>query len=64
MRWSQAPSERPIAHDDAVSLYLLSALDRGARSELLHMMGLVAAVVAIVILVFFGLGYLFGRTFL
>ena len=28
------------------------------------MMGLVAAVVAIVILVFFGLGYLFGRLFL
>jgi hypothetical protein len=40
------------------------AVDRGARSELLHMMGLVAAVVAIVILVFFGLGYLFGRLFL
>ena len=31
---------------------------------MLHMMGLVAAVVAIVILVFFGLGYLFGRAFL
>lgn len=28
------------------------------------MMGLVAAVVAVVILVFFGLGYLFGRLFL
>jgi len=28
------------------------------------MMALVAAVVAVVILVFFGLGYLFGRTFL
>ena len=40
------------------------AMDREARSELLQMMGLVAAVVAIVILVFFGLGYLFGRTFL
>jgi hypothetical protein len=48
----------------AVSDYLLFGLDRGARSELLHMMGLVAAVVAIVILVFFGLGYLFGRLFL
>jgi type IV secretory pathway VirB2 component (pilin) len=47
-----------------VSDYLLSTLDKGARSELLHMMGLVAAVVAIVILVFFGLGYLFGRLFL
>jgi preprotein translocase subunit SecE len=39
-------------------------LDKGARSELLHMMGLVAATVAIVILVFFALGYLFGRLFL
>jgi len=28
------------------------------------MMGLVAAVVAVVILVFFGIGYLFGRMFL
>lgn len=37
---------------------------RSAGSELLSMMGLVAAVVAIVILVFFGVGYLFGRIFL
>jgi len=28
------------------------------------MMGLVAAAVAVVILVFFGIGYLFGRMFL
>jgi preprotein translocase subunit SecE len=48
----------------AVSAYLHSPLDKSARSELLHMMGLVALVVAIVILVFFGLGYLFGRLFL
>ena len=39
-------------------------MDRQARSELLHMMGLVASVVAIVILVFFALGYAFGRLFL
>ena len=39
-------------------------MNREARSELLHMMGLVAVVVALVILVFFGLGYLFGRVFL
>jgi preprotein translocase subunit SecE len=39
-------------------------MDREARSELLSMMGLVAAVVAGVILIFFGLGYLFGRMFL
>jgi len=39
-------------------------MNREARSELLQMMGLVAAVVAVVILVFFALGYLFGRLFL
>jgi len=39
-------------------------MDREARSELLSMMGLVAAIVAVVILVFFALGYLFGRAFL
>ncbi len=39
-------------------------MDRGAGSQLLSMMGLVAGVVAIVILVFFGIGYLFGRLFL
>jgi hypothetical protein len=42
----------------------LGHMDREARSELLAMMGLVAAVVAVVILVFFALGYLFGRLFL
>ena len=39
-------------------------MEREAHSELLSMMGLVAAIVAVVILVFFGLGYLFGRLFL
>ena len=39
-------------------------MDRQARSELLQMMGIVALVVAIVILVFFALGYLFGLLFL
>lgn len=39
-------------------------MDKEARSELLQMMVLVAIVVALVILVFFGLGYLFGRLFL
>jgi hypothetical protein len=37
---------------------------RSAGSELLSMMGIVAAVVAVVILVFFAVGYLFGRLFL
>jgi preprotein translocase subunit SecE len=40
------------------------AVNRSAGTQLLSMMALVAAVVAVVILVFFGLGYLFGRTFL
>ena len=39
-------------------------MERGAGSELLSMMTLVAAVVAVVILAFFGLGYLFGGLFL
>jgi preprotein translocase subunit SecE len=39
-------------------------MDKEARSELLSMMGLVAAVVAVVILVFFAVGYVFGRLFL
>ena len=38
-------------------------MDKEARSELLSMMGLVAAVVAIVILVFFMVGYGLGRIF-
>ena len=42
----------------------MSPINREARTELLQMMGLVAAVVAIVILVFFALGYVFGRLFL
>jgi hypothetical protein len=38
-------------------------MDKEARSELLSMMGLVAAVVAAVILVFFMIGYGLGRIF-
>jgi hypothetical protein len=34
------------------------------RPSLLKMIGLVALSVALVILVFFGIGYLFGRAFL
>ena len=37
---------------------------RSTGTELLSMMALVAGVVAAVILVFFGLGYLFGSLFL
>ena len=39
-------------------------MDREARGELLTMMGLVALVVAVVILVFFAVGYVFGLLFL
>ena len=39
-------------------------MDKEARSELLTMMGLVALVVALVVLVFFAIGYLFGILFL
>jgi preprotein translocase subunit SecE len=39
-------------------------MNREARGELLTMMGLVALVVAVVILLFFALGYLFGLLFL
>jgi preprotein translocase subunit SecE len=39
-------------------------VDRSAGTQLLSMMALVAAVVAAAILIFFGLGYLFGRLFL
>lgn len=63
-RWSGAPRRRRSGATAAISDYRSPGLDKSARSELLHMMGLVAAIVAIVILVFFGLGYLFGRLFL
>jgi type IV secretory pathway VirB2 component (pilin) len=38
--------------------------DREAGPQFLQMIGLVALVVAVVILVFFGIGYAFGRLFL
>ncbi len=38
--------------------------DEDDQPRLLTMMGLVALAVAVVILVFFGIGYLFGRAFL
>lgn len=38
--------------------------NKSAGAELISMMALVAAVVAAVILIFFGLGYLFGSLFL
>lgn len=38
--------------------------DHDDQPTFLAMVGLVALVVAVVILVFFGIGYLFGRVFL
>jgi hypothetical protein len=38
--------------------------DNDDQPRFLAMIGLVALVVAVVILVFFGIGYLFGRAFL
>ncbi len=38
--------------------------DRDHNPSFLTMVGLVALIVAVVILVFFGIGYLFGRVFL
>jgi preprotein translocase subunit SecE len=42
----------------------MEAKTKSAGTELLSMMALVAGVVAAVILVFFGIGYLFGSLFL
>jgi type IV secretory pathway VirB2 component (pilin) len=38
--------------------------DQDDQPNFLTMIGLVALIVAVVILVFFGIGYLFGRVFL
>ncbi|HUO71527.1 MAG TPA: hypothetical protein VMU39_12170 [Solirubrobacteraceae bacterium] len=38
--------------------------DEDHQPSFLTMIGLVALIVAVVILVFFGIGYLFGRVFL
>ncbi len=38
--------------------------DRDDQPSFLSMIALVALIVAVVILVFFGIGYLFGRAFL
>ena len=54
--WSRVGGWQPLPSE----LYM----DREARSELLTMMGLVAIVVAVVILVFFAFGYVFGLLFL
>jgi type IV secretory pathway VirB2 component (pilin) len=38
--------------------------ERDEQPSFLTMIGLVALIVAVVILVFFGIGYIFGRVFL
>jgi hypothetical protein len=42
----------------------VSPVDEPRPPRFLPMIGLVAAIVAVVILVFFAIGYLFGRMFL
>jgi len=54
----------PLARPSACARIELQMSSKSAGSELLSMMALVAAVVAAVILIFFGLGYLFGSLFL
>jgi hypothetical protein len=39
-------------------------MDQDDQPSFITMIGLVALIVAVVILVFFGIGYLFGRVFL
>jgi type IV secretory pathway VirB2 component (pilin) len=41
-----------------------NAMNDDDQPKFLAMIGLVALIVAVVILVFFGIGYLFGRAFL
>ncbi len=41
-----------------------SVIEQSEPPRFLHMVGLVALIVAVVILVFFGIGYAFGRMFL
>ena len=41
-----------------------TAMNDDDQPKFLAMIGLVALIVAVVILVFFGIGYLFGRAFL
>jgi type IV secretory pathway VirB2 component (pilin) len=41
-----------------------AAMNDDDQPKFLAMIGLVALIVAVVILVFFGIGYLFGRAFL
>ena len=51
---------RPPAHAQLAS----SVVNDDDQPSFLTMIGLVALVVAVVILVFFAIGYLFGRAFL
>jgi hypothetical protein len=58
----QLPPDQPRARRDPPPVYESHPSDD--QPSFLSMVGLVALVVAIVILVFFGIGYLFGRVFL
>jgi hypothetical protein len=63
----QPPRPGPVAdpaHPPMQPPLDLTGDDEEPRPSLLKMMGLVAISVALVILVFFGIGFLFGRAFL
>ena len=68
----QTPPDRPVPAGDPRHAAGPRADAAGPRADaadeaqpgFLSMIGLVALVVAVVILVFFGIGYLFGRVFL
>ena len=61
----ELPADRPALPDEPRPAGA-SAADTGGDDQpsFLSMVGLVALVVAVVILVFFGIGYVFGRVFL
>ena len=61
----QPPADPPAAPDEPRPAGS-SGADTGGDDQpsFLSMVGLVALVVAVVILVFFGIGYVFGRVFL
>ena len=59
---SRPPKDQPRVRTDPASPAETGFDDD--QPTFLSMVGLVALVVAVVILVFFGIGYLFGRVFL
>lgn len=56
--------ESPRPSGPAEQVHLSPERPRNDQPTFLSMVGLVALVVALVILIFFGIGYAFGRVFL